>query len=82
MGFECKDKSSAEQLKKDLQENKETETFYESDVVCPYCGYRIADIESYYVRQGQGEEQCPNCNKVFYFETNIEITYSTSRKDN
>ena len=81
MCYHCRkeewDKNEAEMLQKNLQ----TTVDYADEIVCPYCGYRMADDYGYFERQGNGEEKCSQCRKIFNFEVNIEVTYSTSRKE-
>lgn len=62
-----------------LRNGEETETEYEDDIVCPWCGKRFRDDDGYFVRKQEGEYHCPECGKLFYFTTDIEVTYSTRR---
>lgn len=80
MCFDCFDKQKASQLAIRLENNIETETLYEKDVVCPYCGYRIEDDEYYFLDEEYGEYECPECGKTFTFQAHREITYCTQRK--
>lgn len=81
MCFDCIREEQHKNLSAMLQKNLQTSTDYEDEIVCPYCGYRMEDTESYYIGQGQGEDECPECGKTFDFEVHIEVTYSTSRKE-
>lgn len=56
----------------------ELSTQYEDDVTCPYCGYIQADSFNF---PEEGEEKCAECGKAFDYPRNIEITYSTFRKE-
>mgnify|MGYP002521752005 CR=1 FL=1 len=62
-----------------LQNDEETETEYEDDIVCPWCGYRMQDDDAYFVSEQSGEYDCPECGKMFHFDADIEVTYSTRR---
>lgn len=64
-----------------LQNNEETETYCEHDIVCPWCGCRFKDDCGYFAREGDGEYDCPECGKEFYFQADVEVTYSTQRKE-
>lgn len=81
MCLSCVEKQEELKKAKRLQDDIETETFYEKDVVCPYCGYRIEDDEYYFLDEGQGEYECPECEKTFTFQAHQEITYCTQRKE-
>lgn len=65
-----------------LQNNEETETYAEDCVICPWCGYRIEeDGDCYFINEGEGEYECPECGKEFCFSTEQTVTYNTWRKD-
>lgn len=81
MCYSCAEDEYYKNLAEDLQKNLQTAVNWEDEVICPYCGYRIEDDEGYYVREGTGEEECPRCGKIFDFEACVEVTYSTSRKE-
>lgn len=78
--FSCAKKERQRKLAEALQEDEETETDFEDEVVCPYCGYRMHDDCGEFVSEGSGEYECDNCGKTFEFEAHIEVTYSTRRK--
>ena len=50
-----------------LLNDEHTETEYENDIVCPWCGCRMQDDDGYFVSEQSGEYDCPEC----------EVTYST-----
>lgn len=77
----CCKEAHYDELAQSLQENEETETNFEDEVVCPYCGNRMEDYDSFFIQQGDGECKCDECGKTFNFTTHIEVTYSTSRKE-
>lgn len=82
MCYSCEDKIKEEEQAKKLQNNEETETSYEQDIVCPWCGCHFEDDDGYFVSEGDGEYDCPECGKEFYFQADIEVTFSTQRKEN
>lgn len=79
--FDCRKKQKDEELAKALQANEETETCWEDEIVCPCCGHRIEDDDGFFVREQEGEYECYECGKTFHFEVDIEVTYSTQRKE-
>lgn len=81
MCYTCSRNKYNDELADRLRENEEIETSFEDEIVCPYCGHRMADDEGYFERKGDGEYDCDECGKTFNFTVNIEVTYSTSRKE-
>lgn len=57
----------------------EDEPFDTEEIVCPYCGYEHQD--SWEMEDDDGDIDCDECGKTFYFTRNVEVTYSTSRID-
>ena len=58
------------------------DTEYTSQIVCPYCGDE--DNDSWEFGGGDGEEleiDCPKCGETMLCTRNIQITYSTYRKE-
>ena len=81
MCYACLEDRHFDELAERLKNNEETETFCEDEIICPYCGNRMADDDGYFVQEGGGEFTCEECNKTFDFKVNMEITYSTKRKE-
>lgn len=81
MCYSCSQNAYYSDLADRLRENEEIETSFEDEIVCPYCGHRMTDDEGYFEREGDGEYDCDECGKTFNFTVNIEVTYSTSRKE-
>lgn len=79
--YSCQKEIREREQAQELQNNEETETFYENDIVCPWCGRRFEDDDGYFVRTGDGAYECDECGKEFYFQADIEVTYSTQRKE-
>lgn len=79
--YSCQKEIREREQAEALQNNEETETSYENDIVCPWCGRRFEDDDGYFVRTGDGEYECDECGKEFYFQADIEVTYSTQRKE-
>ena len=80
--FLCHKERYYDDLAQSLAENEETETYDEDAIICPYCGNRIEDDDGYFASKGEGEYECDDCGKTFNFTANIEVTYSTTRKEN
>lgn len=49
--YSCQKEMREQQQAQALQSNDITETFYEDDIVCPWCGYRFEDDDGYFTRQ-------------------------------
>lgn len=79
--YSCQKEIREREQAEALQNNEETETSYENDIVCPWCGTHMYDEDGYFVREGDGEYDCPECGKEFYFQADVEVTYSTQRKE-
>lgn len=50
---------------------------YTREIVCPYCGYE--DGDSWEEEHNDGEKECGRCSKNFFYERQVEVTYSTSK---
>lgn len=48
-----------------------------SELVCPYCGYTHSD--SWELTSENGFSECTKCEKNFFYERDIEITYCTKK---
>lgn len=81
MCYSCQKEVREREQAEALQNNEETETSYENDIVCPWCGTHMYDEDGYFVRESSGEYDCPECGKEFYFQADVEVTYSTQRKE-
>lgn len=57
-----------------LDQNPE-EKEYESDLVCPYCGY--ADRNSWELSNDEDEHICGQCSAVMSFERVVTVEYSS-----
>lgn len=49
------------------------------EVVCPWCGYEHGD--SWEIGFDDGEDECCECGKQFHYVRDINVTYSTYKKD-
>lgn len=56
---------------------KEFDTRYTKNAVCPYCGCIIND--SWELIGDSGEINCDKCEKSFFYERYIEVTYNTMK---
>ena len=79
--FLCHKERYYDDLAQSLAENEETETECEDEIICPYCGYRMQDDDGYFLQERDGDYECDNCGKTFNFTVNVEVTYSTSRRE-
>ena len=52
---------------------------YTDDIVCPYCGYTHRD--SWELGADYGDHDCGSCGKIFLYERDIVVSYSTSKTD-
>jgi predicted Zn finger-like uncharacterized protein len=44
-------------------------------IVCPYCGHAFRDSSD--IGSDSGKLECHECEKVFFFEREIDVNYST-----
>ena len=51
---------------------------FTSEIVCPHCGYEFSDS---WESPNSGEMICCECDSEFTFEREVEITYSTTKKE-
>lgn len=56
-------------------ERKPIDTKYESEAICPWCGYRHSDSWE----MSEGEHECHDCERRFELSKCVEVTYSTSK---
>lgn len=56
-----------------------SDTFRQEEITCPYCGYVHKD--SWDHRLDSGESDCEECNKPFFWERVVDVTYTTVPKD-
>ena len=55
----------------------EIDSEYTDEIVCPYCGNVHAD--SWEVDGDDGEYDCCECGKTFWYTRNISVDYSTKK---
>lgn len=55
---------------------EESATSYESDLICPYCGYK--EIDSWEVSGDDGENTCGRCDSEYSYTRDVEVTYTTT----
>jgi DNA-directed RNA polymerase subunit M/transcription elongation factor TFIIS len=53
------------------------DTDYTSEVKCPWCGNECGD--SWEI--SEGAMQCDDCGREYEVQRNVEVTYSTRKKD-
>lgn len=49
---------------------------FTEEVVCPWCGYEHGDS---WELQDSGKMKCPECDKEFKYDRDIEVTYWTEK---
>lgn len=55
------------------------DTSYAEGMICPYCGHENSD--SFEFIEDEGERECENCGKIFEYTREIEIRYTTTKKE-
>lgn len=64
---------------------RDSDCFYNSTIVCPYCYLECEDDEYYVVRNSDGDYvdfQCEHCGKDFKVSAVTTITYDSARFEN
>jgi len=63
--------------------SKEIKCKYTREVVCPYCGYEFSDSWDFDLEGDgdEGETECGGCGEEFVFWMNLEVTYSSMKKE-
>jgi len=61
-----------------MKEIDEMDHSYTDEVVCPYCGYEYGDSWEW---PDSGETECDECEKTFGYFRNVEVTYSSFKKE-
>lgn len=54
------------------------DTQYTNEITCPYCGEELGDSWEY---GDNGEIDCGECEKEFYFNRDVDVTYCSSKLD-
>ena len=57
---------------------EEIDHMFTDEVVCPHCGEEYQDS---WELPDSDDRECYNCGEEFHFERNVEVTYSTYKKD-
>lgn len=52
------------------------DTDYTRNITCPYCGHVVDDSWEW---DDCGEEECSDCENVFFYQRHVVIDYSTSK---
>ena len=50
---------------------------YMQEITCPHCGYEESD--SWECGESDDCRECPDCNKLYSFQQNIEVSYCTDK---
>ncbi len=51
----------------------------EDNIICPYCGCEIDNSDKFYMYEGEGILECPDCGKDFRYYPDVVVKYSTRR---
>lgn len=80
--YSCHKESVAQERKTAILSGEITEMEGEDDIVCPWCGesFETDGEDSRTYQAGGYEYKCPECDKTFYLETYVTITYDTCRE--
>ena len=54
----------------------ENKRIYADEETCPYCGYEFSDS---WELPDDGEDECPECGKKFYYNRNVSVSYECSK---
>jgi len=57
---------------------KDMITSGEDELVCPWCGY--SDPDSFEIDPGEGQTDCPDCEKEFTYMIQTSVIYASARK--
>lgn len=57
-------------------ENEQRNT---SEITCPWCGCELTDSWEY--DDCDDAAECPECGKLFEYERNVEVTYTSKRRE-
>lgn len=49
---------------------------YTNEIVCPHCGCESSDS---WESRDEGEEDCPECGKIYAYSRHVEVTYCTEK---
>lgn len=56
----------------------EKEHLQEDEIICPYCNYKFSDSWEYGLEGEDSQEfHCDECDKKFYVEKNVSVSYTT-----
>jgi len=64
-----------------MSEVKEIDCQYTREIICPYCGYERSNSVDDFDGPSSYEDDCEECGKTFIVEPDVEITFSTHKKD-
>lgn len=73
----CVDRNNGECIVEEIKIKKEPEeTFKETYITCPYCGYENKD--SFEASDSEDEYECGKCGSTFAYERIVDVSYSSS----
>lgn len=85
LGIQCRPcrekeiKNQIEAFQKKLEEEGDSILDFASEPICPYCGHEQSD--AWEIGDGTEEIDCGNCHQAMTFERDVEVTYTTGKKE-
>lgn len=81
-GYHCPDCHKAiedreKQKQANLYASGEEEPYNTDEITCPWCGHEQGD--SWEAADSDDKCECGECGKIYSYERNYEVTYSSSR---
>lgn len=64
---------------KKLDNNTNIDHFCTPETVCPHCGHE--GFDSWELDGDFGETECSNCEKEYYYERYVDVTYNTFKTE-
>lgn len=80
--YQCRDEEYRREIVEQITSGEITETYCESEIFCPCCGY-IYEIDDEYdlYCEGDHELECPECERDFVVTTNVSYSYDTKQRE-
>lgn len=55
--------------------------YSDEGIVCPHCGYREEDLDSWMYTEDEDEMCCSSCEKMFVYSAYVSTTWSTRKME-
>ena len=59
--------------------SKEIDTSRKDDIICPHCGHTYTESWEVADYNNEGEQDCAECGKKFYWVEHRVVTYTTEK---